>query len=124
MWLILKVTMQNWALSCATFGSYAIVKYTKIIIFVSCGCDQVNKTCNLNESLGHHVKSSLHQRLPQKDALSLKEKAKTGSTYKYTPFLDFRENFHLQPFCSKYYKAFLTEISSACRYPYAPYFHS
>lgn len=57
-----------------------------------------------------------------KDAVSLKQKAKTGSIHKYTPFLDFGENLHLQPFCYKYYKAFLTEISPACRYPYAPYF--
>lgn len=48
-----------------------MVKYTKIIVFVLCGHDQVNKTCNLNESLGYHVKSSLHQRLPLKKKQNL-----------------------------------------------------
>lgn len=40
--------------------------YVELGSFVSCGHDQGNNTCILNESLGYHAKSSLHQRLPQK----------------------------------------------------------
>lgn len=113
--------MQNCALSCATFGCYAIIKYTKIIIFVSCGYDQVNKTCNLNESLGHHVKSCLLQS-PMGGCCIIERTKNTGSIHKYTLFSNLRDNLNLQPFCYKLYKAFLIEISPAYRHPYAIYF--
>lgn len=111
--------MQNCALSCATFGSYAIVKYTKIISFVSCGYDKVKKTCSLNESLGHQVKPCWLQRGPQKDAVSLKE---WGTQEASTNTLS------TQTLGRLFYKLFptkstkLIDISPVYRYPYALYF--